>query len=361
MNLAHQYNPKEPLHVKIKAYLQQDSILVYVELKLNNTAPDGYRLEHYLVGSYQTKLDQTVLLNEVDSTFLGTNNARHYFKFVMPYTGQNFYVIRFISTETGNSYFYEHAIDSLYMHSFKLFDGQGMPIVKEYISAGNIHSTDSTTAVTYYNSEFPVALPPMVTNTTLPSRGLFPEEEFTLNGYLQKEGLYFLQSDTSANTGMGLLLRNNYYPRPSTLKELIEPLVYITSKEEKQKLNEITDKKSFDSFWLELTSSPERAKILIKSYYDRVTWANQVFTSFKEGWKTDRGMIYIIFGAPSKLIKLKDQEEWIYEEGGGAARIRFIFVKSPSVFSENYYVLVRKKSYDAAWFRTVDLWRKSRF
>jgi len=40
--------------------------------------------------------------------------------------------------------------------------------------------------------------------------------------------------------------------------------------------------------------------------------ANYFFTSYKPGWMTDRGMIYIVLGPPVILHKGDDFEEWIY-------------------------------------------------
>ena len=34
-----------------------------------------------------------------------------------------------------------------------------------------------------------------------------------------------------------------------------------------------------------------------------------LFTSYKQGWKTDKGMIYIIFGAPDEVLKDGEREE----------------------------------------------------
>lgn len=38
-------------------------------------------------------------------------------------------------------------------------------------------------------------------------------------------------------------------------------------------------------------------------YFRRVRYANANFSLFQEGWKTDRGMIYILFGPPTEIIR----------------------------------------------------------
>ena len=95
----------------------------------------------------------------------------------------------------------------------------------------------------------------------------------------------------------------------------------------------------------------------MKSYFRRVELANLYFSSFKEGWKTDRGMIYLIFGLPDEVSLNDSNETWHYNN----TRARFTFVKSGSVYDPENYVLLRDKRFMEPWFSTVDLWRKSRF
>jgi hypothetical protein len=84
--------------------------------------------------------------------------------------------------------------------------------------------------------------------------------------------------------------------------------------------------------------------------------ANYRFTSFKEGWKTDRGMIFIIFGAPDEVQVNGAQEIWGYKN----PRQQFYFTKAGSVYCPDHSVLVREKDYAEYWYQTIDLWRKSR-
>jgi len=40
---------------------------------------------------------------------------------------------------------------------------------------------------------------------------------------------------------------------------------------------------------------------LMDEYYKRVSYANENFDGWKDGWETDRGMIYILFGPPDQV------------------------------------------------------------
>ena len=87
--------------------------------------------------------------------------------------------------------------------------------------------------------------------------------------------------------------------RPLTM---IEPLIYLSNKEAvDEMLFHPNPKIALDEFWLGITGNVERSRELIRIYYSRVLYANFFFSSFREGWKTERGMIYIIYGPPDKL------------------------------------------------------------
>ena len=64
--------------------------------------------------------------------------------------------------------------------------------------------------------------------------------------------------------------------------------------EEKQKL--------FQEFWRKRNPSPDSQRNeRMDEYYSRVQYANEHFSHFIEGWRTDMGMVFIIFGAPSSI------------------------------------------------------------
>ena len=57
--------------------------------------------------------------------------------------------------------------------------------------------------------------------------------------------------------------------------------------------------KLFYQFWKDRDPSPGTVvNELMDQYYYRVSYTNEHFTSFSPGWKTDMGMIYILFGPP---------------------------------------------------------------
>ena len=117
-------------------------------------------------------------------------------------------------------------------------------------------------------------------------------------------------------------------------------------------------RKSFESFWLNLSKSEAIAKQIIKRYYDRVEESNLLFTNYKEGWKTDMGMIYIIIGPPDEVYKNEEKESWYYKNPGKNQIVVFNFLNLKNLFSDKHFMLIRDSQYKSFWFKSIDGWRK---
>lgn len=58
----------------------------------------------------------------------------------------------------------------------------------------------------------------------------------------------------------------------------------------------------FYDIWKSMDPTPDTEyNELMNEYYKRVSYANENFDGWKEGWETDRGMIYILFGPPDQV------------------------------------------------------------
>jgi GWxTD domain-containing protein len=137
---------------------------------------------------------------------------------------------------------------------------------------------------------------------------------------------------------------------------------YITTRGEWEALYDAENKKlALDDFWLAMLKSPSLAKNVIKRYFDQVEMANKLFTTYKEGWKTDMGMLYIILGNPDLVNRTEKSEEWIYEKNEDFPKMKFTFDKVPNIFADNQFVLRREKDFRDVWFKAIDMWRKGRF
>jgi GWxTD domain-containing protein len=189
----------------------------------------------------------------------------------------------------------------------------------------------------------------------------FDEEgliKITPNDY----GIYHFQYTENLDIpGLSVLIFEDNFPHVLTTENMLYPLRYITSKKEFEDIkNAEILKKAIDEFWIKLGGSNQRAKTLIKEYYSRVETANELFTSFTEGWKTDRGMIYIVFGPPNIVYKGKKAETWIYGEENNIMSIHFMFYKVENPLTDNDYYLDRSPVFKSTWYRAVDSWRNGR-
>jgi len=221
--------------------------------------------------------------------------------------------------------------------------------------------------IRYYSRKFPIAKPPFameknVTYTFEPDSfysiqmtgGISPLLE------LPYHGIYHIQADLLKPEGFTLYRFEDGFPDVSVPAQALAPLRYLTTEREFDKLLAYEDYKiAVDSFWLERASyNPDRAKKMIKKYYRRVMDVNLFFSSFQEGWKTDRGLIYIIYGTPSEVYRTDEEEEWIYGEKGNPMSMRFYFYKTDNPFTTNDYSLQRSPIYKTSWYIAIENWRR---
>ncbi|MDF2435762.1 MAG: hypothetical protein K0Q95_138 [Bacteroidota bacterium] len=247
------------------------------------------------------------------------------------------------------------------------------PIFRSYIKPQeelNIHYKSKLSVsvfVRYYNRAFPLAVPPFSMTEPKPFQ-YRPDSTFQLemkNGDVKfiagKKGFYHIQLDTSKRDGVTLFNFSDAFPDIRKADDMILPLRYITSRQEYDELVNSTNKKaSVEKFWMECTGNQDRAKELIRKFYNRVQDGNTYFTSYVEGWKTDRGMIYLIYGAPNVIYKTANSETWTYGEEANLSSLTYTFSKVNNPFTDNDYSLDRSVSYKQSWYSAVDIWRQGR-
>lgn len=108
------------------------------------------------------------------------------------------------------------------------------------------------------------------------------------------------------------------------LDRAIDELQYVADKDlidSMRKAPPELKRELFRGFWRKRDPSPNTERNeLMEEYYARVSYANKHFTHYIDGWKTDMGMVYIIFGAPNNVerhpfdIDSKPYEVWTYYE-----------------------------------------------
>lgn len=191
----------------------------------------------------------------------------------------------------------------------------------------------------------------------------------TLPLTLVKNGVYIFATEPDEIKGLSLFNFGNSFPAINDPELMIEPLIYLSSKD---KINEMLSAESkkiaLDNFWLEIGGNVEKSRELIRIYYNRIMYANYFFSSYKEGWRTDRGMIYIIYGPPDKVYKTSEGERWGYSKPeiktGWGTRYRikedylfFNFQNRENPFTYNDYTIIRSESVTTYWEQAIRSWR----
>jgi len=217
-----------------------------------------------------------------------------------------------------------------------------------------------TLKVYHYAERFPAGSPPFAEKELSVDPIMEVDSSFWLTSgqavKFSKEGLYLVQSDTNAVRGISFRVSPPSYPKMTKVEDLSTSLVFISTKEESDRLKAAgPDKTKFDKVVLDITRDKDRAKVLIRNYFRRVELANIYFSSYKEGWKTDRGMMYLVFGLPDEVNRNGQFEVWSYK----AINAKFTFDKTGSVYDPDYFVLERNRRFADTWYYTIDMWRKS--
>ena len=171
------------------------------------------------------------------------------------------------------------------------------------------------------------------------------------------EGNYLIQADTTKREGLWLNAFSEGYPYPSTTYDYEEALMYLTTEDEFRVMQQSDNKrKAIDDFWNKCTSSNDKGPLLADHYYRRVKESNDNFTTSKEGWKTDRGMMYIIFNRPDEIYKTTWGENWIYHAQSPFPAVEFHFTRSMQAWGYDY-TLIRDESLRRLWLLGINSWR----
>ena len=116
------------------------------------------------------------------------------------------------------------------------------------------------------------------------------------------------------------------------LNQAIAQLQYIAKKDELEYIQSAETRSErlsrFQEFWDKRDPTPGTPRNeRMEEYYYRVDFANRRFTHMRDGWKTDRGHVIVLFGAPDFVenplgSSVRPYEVWYYYRIGR----RFVFL-----------------------------------
>jgi len=251
------------------------------------------------------------------------------------------------------------------------------PVIKtnEYVNLIYLKDIPDSLYITFYKPFREIPDPPSM---LLPERTIdygpdtivpLPYSD-TLPIMFPNEGIYLCSTSRDINDGYTLLNFGPTYPQMTTPEVMIEPLAYLANENELYNIRTAERPKvALDEFWISCGGNIDRSRELIRIYYTRVLYSNYYFTSYKEGWRTERGMIYIIYGPPDKVYKTNEGESWGYRKPvirsswGTRYKVKeeylyFTFKKKENVFSDNDFFISRSETLVTLWDQAIASWRK---
>ena len=373
-NLAHVYDFKAEAGIDYTVVSNDPETIIYLQVRTDNIADfmDDYTVGYQVKSNYD---NQQPPFNFLTSENIMAQDDALIFAITIPVTSDEMLcVVKITNTGTRRDFYYDIPVRNKSSFNYARFylreANEDRPVFSPYLPVGSSVKFASPQSIDKiygfkYSIDFDAALPPMATSKTPSNKSMNIDSSFqiTLDQPFEftQEGLYFFQDDTTSLEGLTIRVTNRYYPKLARIEDLSAPVVYLSTRLEYKSLNNAENKKkAMDSFWLKIAGTPEKAKRIIRNYYRNVESADILFTNYKAGWKTDKGMVYIIYGPPEEVYRNEYEEIWVYERNENMSRIRFTFTKVKSIFTKDHFELRRDRSYEKFWYRTIDLWRKGR-
>lgn len=373
-NISYWYSTTSDLHIEHNVFVDENTIHLLLEINFNNQKIyDEYHYSYELHESYHTlNIKKTDTLNIKDH-IVAIKANKIFVQLNLPYNDKiDIAIIRMTNKRTGIDYVYDIPLIKDYNFTSEglvLYEQDSItPHLQRFVNINHtlvlksINPYAGPVYCFYYNHYFDEAVPPMVVEDQRASKQLSIDSVFSvdLNKPISfpREGLYFFQKDSSSANGISIRVQDKYFPLAKTFDAVLEPLIYISTRTETEKIRSASNpRQAFEDYWMDMVKIPNLATSTVRQYYERVAAANFLFTTFEEGWKSDMGLIYIIYGPPNDVYKSEEIIDWVYNQDLSMPNIRFSFYKVKNVFTDHHYTLLRKKNYDKNWFKSVELWR----
>jgi len=262
-----------------------------------------------------------------------------------PYSGQNFKVISafsgypkfmrfFYPGERFNIQYRDRLLDSVYVDYYRLENELPRPPITATSDYTLKHTPD--TSFVYYLQDSTMEM-------------------------ISHQGMYRIQIDEEQGEGLTLFNFGGSFPQIKSPDELMQPVFYLATLAEYRDLRTEPNRKlAVDNFWLKTGNNMERSRELIRIFYNRVVYSNLYFTSNKEGWKTDQGMIFILFGPPSRIQITDSGESWYYFARRRSKVVEFRFKRIPDEFSSQNMIWEKSIDSQMYWNEAVRSWRKGK-
>lgn len=378
--LAYDYRSDNIMHPEfVFQHLHPDTTVVWFRINEDELLPtrtdptEPFMLNfsiHWALYRPQVKVprDSGTFIHAFEKTTSGHAWCAGYFYIVLPDTGKFRIELKTVDAQRKSAVVSRKQIERSASASNFLFvyNDSKTPVFNnaKTNSRLNVISPDSTVPYIYtFNPPYKHPKPPHEDVTK--EKKIDANESFivTDTGFILRDStICVVCKNMALKQGCKVLAHyRDDYPRIRHAHQLVPSLRYITTNQEYASLCSASNKKTaVDDFWIARAGSAERAKILLQEYYHRVEEANKAFSELCEGYLSDRGMVHIIMGYPSRIHHLVDKEIWIYGDERAMQTITFTFDRVPQPPFSDQYRLRRGPLYKFTWFKAVDVWRSGR-
>jgi GWxTD domain-containing protein len=202
----------------------------------------------------------------------------------------------------------------------------------------NIQKSFSDSIIQVYNRQFAFPYPPFIPA----EKYRFTPAKFDINAPYT----FCINADSSI------------YNPALAMQDYITPLRYITKWGEYDSLLQNT--KPLQSFWNERGKTAPNALKMQTEYQKRIDIAKQQFTDYRIGWQTDLGMIFLVFGIPTEIWYLPQQQKiiWQYKNLKYIPNTQFEFAQQANPIAKgSHWALIRNPKHKTIWSLTVHQWR----
>ena len=349
LNTAYWYDFEAPIRFTSRVVQRLDEVTVFISV--TRSLPGSPETSLLLQASYLSTEERLLETFSLDT--LHENGDQLMLNLTFKEVPEELLVIVF--NFSGSLYYFPIALKrgKLNHASFYPVYEHGLPIVTSYLNVSNVGFRtviqEDTLCFFQYVDNFEPADPPTGIAQSVSSTLLIDSVFCSQNSVdVSRNHFYFIQEDTLSASGLTLFVGASYFPDLRLIDELVMPLTYFTSRTEINRIKGAADAQNqFELFWLKIFNTPTLASAAIRNYYRGIKKANELFTDYKEGWKTDRGMLYTTFGLPNAVYHSNRKEIWVYGD------LRFEFKIISNLFAPTMFVLVREKSYEKEWIKKI--------
>ncbi len=387
INFNTKYNPgAKTIHPEIKIYHHDNEYstlyfrinsdeLSYIRSSVDDHFKANFSLKYRVLPSYNsTELIDSASVNFVDS--LNFESGNYISDSIIIYAPKgNDYKLHLVIRD-HNKRTESPVLDNIYksndysVQNFKIFDQDNSMLFYPYIEEASTirleykYPESFTMNGLIFQQSLGLAKPPFLksdetTELSSDATTAVKFESGIATVSIKEKGHYYFFNNNDTLQGFSLYFFHEGYPFIKTHESMLMPIKYLVSSADFEKLKANSDTRgAIDRFWVKMAGNPERARRLVSRYYKNVENSNIFFTSYKDGWKTDRGMIYTVFGPPDIVIISDEGETWHYEDSWQMMDLQFDFIQQEHKFTNNHYILIRKPAHRNPWYNGVENWRK---